>query len=160
MPRTASLLAALALLAACGDRGAPARQDVGPGAGRHEIAGTVARAGGDAVVIRPTNQPEVTLRVNPSTSVTFDGQPASAAKLEEGAEVRASYEVRDGGPTAVRIEAHSAGTARMSRGSDMSRTGDPSLGAGGTTTSTGTPGGAGRSGTGAGEPPAATKRQP
>lgn len=69
------------------------------------VAGTVSRAGGRSVAIRPAGGPPLTLRVAPGTSITVDGQPARLEALREGAEVRASYRAGGGRPTAVSIDA-------------------------------------------------------
>ena len=46
----------------------------------------------------------VTLKVDPTTTVLMDCQPASMAELKEGAPVKAAYEERDGRKVATVIE--------------------------------------------------------
>lgn len=75
---------------------------------QQSVSGTVAQASADEVRVDSANQPGMRLKVNGATRVTLDGKDASAAQLQEGTQVRASYAVVGDQPTAVRIEAKSA----------------------------------------------------
>jgi hypothetical protein len=73
-----------------GDQGQVAARAGAAGAVQ-QVQGKVARASDTEVEIRQADQPAITLRVGPSTAVTVDGRRASAAQLQPGMEVRASY---------------------------------------------------------------------
>lgn len=69
------------------------------------IAGEVAAVEPALVVIRGPDPLPLRLVVDETTQVMVDGQPASARVLTPGTEVRATYTVLQGQPTAVRIVA-------------------------------------------------------
>jgi hypothetical protein len=45
------------------------------------------------------------LQITDATAVTLKGQTASAAQLQPGTDVRASYQIVDGQPKALKIDA-------------------------------------------------------
>jgi hypothetical protein len=61
------------------------------------------------VLLSSRGEPQLRLQVGPQTQVTVDGRQASAADIQEGSQVRASYRTDQGSgePQAVRIEATS-----------------------------------------------------
>ncbi|HEY2027733.1 MAG TPA: hypothetical protein VGH20_00870 [Myxococcales bacterium] len=67
-----------------------------------EVTGKLAQASDTQLRIDSLQQP---LKIDSSTQVTLDGQPSSAAQLQPGSEVRASYRP-DG--TAIKVDAKSA----------------------------------------------------
>jgi hypothetical protein len=71
------------------------------------VTGSVAAVGPDLVVIRGAGSQPVPLEVGPDVRVTVGGRPASRDALTPGMEVRATYEVLDGQPTAVSLDAES-----------------------------------------------------
>lgn len=77
----------------------------------HEVTGTVVRAGGGRVAIRPRGGSDVTvtLRIGPRTTVTAQGGGAPAKALAPGDEVRASWRAGDDPPTALSVEVRGGG---------------------------------------------------
>lgn len=67
-----------------------------------EVSGKLAQASDTQLRIDSLQQP---LKIDSSTQITLDGQPTSAAQLQPGSEVRASYRP-DG--TAIKVDAKSA----------------------------------------------------
>ena len=72
---------------------------------KHELTGQVLSAADDSVQVRTSDAQVLNLKVSDSTSVLLNGQSASAKQLTPGSDVRASYQLVDGQPRAVRIEA-------------------------------------------------------
>jgi colicin import membrane protein len=69
------------------------------------VRGQAVTASRDEVLVRSSDQGELRLKVNDSTAISVDGKMASAEDIKPGQDVRASYQVVDGQPTALRIEA-------------------------------------------------------
>jgi hypothetical protein len=67
--------------------------------------GPVASVDGAAIVLHRTAEPDLHLVVEPGTRVAMNGRSASVSDLQEGEEVRASYQESNGVATATRIDA-------------------------------------------------------
>jgi hypothetical protein len=89
-------------------RAARAKRGASAASRVRRVEGKLERATSERVVIRPAGEDPVTLRVGPGTSVTLDGRATPAESLEQGSDVRASYQNGDGRPRALSIEARSA----------------------------------------------------
>ncbi|HYG68243.1 MAG TPA: hypothetical protein VD838_11305 [Anaeromyxobacteraceae bacterium] len=111
--------------AACAGERAPEPR---PGAPAATVEGQVVRKGGGTLVLRAPGQREVELRVLDGVDVTVGEVHLSPGAIRPGAEVRASYEVVNGAPTAVAVHVLDEGGAWMSAGSDMHRGLSPDLG--------------------------------
>ncbi|MFP2895749.1 hypothetical protein [Corallococcus sp. 4LFB] len=74
-----------------------------------QISGDVLSASDQEVLVSQAGEPRLRLKVGPSTQVQVDGRAASAADIQEGAQVQASYrtDASSGEPQALRIEATS-----------------------------------------------------
>jgi hypothetical protein len=70
-------------------------------------SGTVVQAGTDQVQMRTQDKDLMKLLITDSTAVTLNGQTASAAQLPPGSDLRASYQMVDGQPKALKIDATS-----------------------------------------------------
>jgi len=68
--------------------------------------GTVVQAGNDQVQIRTQDKGLLQLQITDATAVTLNGQTASAAQLPPGTDLRASYQMVDGQPKALKIDAN------------------------------------------------------
>lgn len=92
--------------------------------------GELVRADASEIVLRQqSGEPDLRLRVDPGTPVMVNGEQRSASDLQEGMQVRASYEDHQGQPKAVRIEAQpSSGAATRSESSSSSSTSPPPQG--------------------------------
>ncbi|RKG63071.1 hypothetical protein D7V80_32035 [Corallococcus sp. CA054B] len=79
-----------------------------PPAGQ-QISGDVLSASAQEVLVSQRGEPQLRLKVGPTTQVKVDGRFASAADIQEGAQIRASYTVgsRSGELEALRIDATS-----------------------------------------------------
>jgi colicin import membrane protein len=69
--------------------------------------GTVVQAANDQVQIRTQDKNLLQLQITDSTAVTLNGQTATAAQLPAGTDVRASYQMVNGQPKALKIDATS-----------------------------------------------------
>ena len=76
------------------------------------VTADVVKASEQELLLGQGGEPSMRLTLNPQTQVTLDGRPASAAQLEEGAQVRASYRSESGEQVATRIEAQSAAVVK------------------------------------------------
>jgi len=87
-----------------------------------DINGKVFQASSDQLKVRAGDQ-ELALKVNDATAVTVDGKPSSTAQIQPGSDVRASYQVVDGQPTALKIDVKSnlpsSDTSSKTSGSDQ-----------------------------------------
>jgi hypothetical protein len=83
--------------------GTAARQE--PRGSCGTVTGAVAALGPDLIVIRGAEPRPMQLEVGPELAVTVAGRPASREVLAPGMEVRATYQLIDGQPTAVSIDA-------------------------------------------------------
>ena len=72
------------------------------------VSGRAVSASNDEVLVRSSDQGDLRLKLNDSTAVTVDGQMGSADQIKPGEDVRASYQVIDGQPTATKIEVRSS----------------------------------------------------
>lgn len=85
---------------------ASASQQPGSTAGGEEqITGKLAKVSDTELQLDSVPQP---LKIDSSTQVTLDGQPASAAQLQPGTDVRASFRRQGSEATAIKIDAKSA----------------------------------------------------
>ncbi len=83
------------------------------------VSGTVTSATSFSVSLKSPLGEEKTLEIVPQTVVTIDGREATPLELEEGQEVRASYNQVSGRDVAVRIESVGGGTESGQGGSGM-----------------------------------------
>lgn len=68
-------------------------------------SGQVVQASGNQIILRsPESQQELALAVTDSTSVQVAGRHASVGQVAAGSDVRASYQLVAGKPTALRSE--------------------------------------------------------
>ncbi|AFE03682.1 putative lipoprotein [Corallococcus coralloides DSM 2259] len=74
-----------------------------------QISGDVLSASAQEVLVSQRGEPQLRLKVGPSTQVQVDGRAASASDIQEGAQVRASYRTDEssGEQQALRIDATS-----------------------------------------------------
>ncbi|AKQ69222.1 TolA protein [Myxococcus hansupus] len=74
-----------------------------------QVVGEVLSSNAQEVLLSSQGEPQLRLQLSPQTQVTVDGRQASAADIQEGSQVRASYRTdeQSGEPQAVRIEATS-----------------------------------------------------
>src|SRR5207237_7649483 len=75
-------------------------------------SGTVVQAGNDQLQIRTQDKDLLQLQITDSTAVTLNGQTASAAQLQPGTDVRASYQRVDGQSKALKIDATSKSSSQ------------------------------------------------
>jgi hypothetical protein len=71
------------------------------------VSGQVLQAQGDKIEVRTPGQEVLQLQVTDSTAVRVNGQLAPVSQIQPGSEVRASYQVVDGQPKALVIDATS-----------------------------------------------------
>jgi hypothetical protein len=87
-----------------------------------QVAGTALDSSEDMLRVRSRNHGDLRLRLSSEAAVTVDGKQSSAANIQPGSDVRASYQVIDGQPTAVTVEAKSKYKAKLPKqqsGSDQ-----------------------------------------
>jgi myosin heavy subunit len=86
------------------------RADATSAASQKTVNGQVVRADPQELVLRQagTTEPDLRIRIDPSTSISVDGQQGAIDALQPGMEVRASYDASGAEPKAVKIEAHQA----------------------------------------------------
>ncbi|NPD26231.1 hypothetical protein D7Y27_39230 [Corallococcus sp. AB004] len=74
-----------------------------------QISGDVLSASAQEVLVSQRGEPQLRLKVGPTTQVKVDGRAASAADIQEGAQIRASYttDASSGEPEALSIDATS-----------------------------------------------------
>jgi len=68
------------------------------------VRGRAVSANKDEVLLRSSDQGDVRLKLNDSTSITVDGKMGTGEEIQPGEDVRATYQVIDGQPTAVKID--------------------------------------------------------
>jgi hypothetical protein len=68
------------------------------------IQGKVTSASSDELTVMAPGQGDVRLKLNDSTAITIDGRQGSANQIQPGSDVRASYRLIDGTPTAMRVQ--------------------------------------------------------
>ncbi len=80
----------------------------------HTVGGRIVTATEHELVLRRDDgvEPDVKLRLAPATVVTIAGRSGGRGDLEEGAQVRASYETAGDAQVATRIEVTGGGTAQ------------------------------------------------
>ena len=88
-----------------------------PEPGTRQISGLVKSFDGAMVSLDSGGPNPIPLRIEPSTSVTIDGNAASAGQIPEGDLVRAAYRFRDGEPVAIQVVANQRAvpTARVTQ---------------------------------------------
>jgi hypothetical protein len=79
----------------------------GSSTAQRTVQGRLVRASQDEIVLRQgSGEPDLRLKVDPDTKVTVGGgQQGSITALQEGTQVRASYDESSGAPKAIKIEA-------------------------------------------------------
>ena len=114
-----AIVAAVALVAACNraaENAAPARTGavtlesvrVPPDTSVNPMSGLVTRREPGSVLVDSGGPAPIPLRIDASTKVTLDGQPATGADLREGHLVRAAYRLDESGtPLAIQVVANS-----------------------------------------------------
>jgi hypothetical protein len=70
------------------------------------VQGKAVAASNGELLLRAPGQGDLRLKTNDSTAVTVDGKSATLDQIQPGQDVRASYQVVDGQPIALVIEAH------------------------------------------------------
>lgn len=83
---------------------APAASQMGT-PGEQTIAARVSRVNGKELVLDQGSPSRI--KLDDSTKVTVDGQPASADQIREGSQIRAAYRMDSGEATAIRVDATS-----------------------------------------------------
>jgi colicin import membrane protein len=68
------------------------------------IQGKVTAATADELTVLSPSQGDMRLKLNDSTAITIDGRQGSADQIQPGSDVRASYRLIDGKPTAMRVQ--------------------------------------------------------
>jgi dsDNA-specific endonuclease/ATPase MutS2 len=69
------------------------------------VDGRVVSAGGNELTVRAPDQGDLKLKATDSTTVTVNGRSATLDQITPGEDVRASYQVIDGQPVALTVEA-------------------------------------------------------
>jgi hypothetical protein len=80
-----------------------------------QVAGTAVEANNDAVLVRSRDRGDLRLKLNPSTAISVDGKQGNATEIQPGSDVRASYQVIDGDPTAVKLDVKSKIKAKKTK---------------------------------------------
>ena len=123
------------------------QQAASTGQAQRTATGELVRADASEIVLRQEGgQPDLRLKVDAGTPVMVGGEQRSTSDLQEGMQVRASYEDQQGEPRALRIEAQESSGARSSgspsgMGSPSSMPEGTGTGTQGPTTSPGMQGG-------------------
>lgn len=89
------------------------------------VRGQALSASKDELVLRSSDQGDLRLKLNDSTAVTVDGKLGSPDQIRPGGDVRASYQVIDGQPVALSIEARSKTSSSTSDQSNQSTAPNP-----------------------------------
>jgi len=74
------------------------------------VSGQAVSANKDEILLRSSDQGDVRLKLNDSTSITVDGKMGTGEQIQPGEDVRATYQLIDGQPVAVKIDATSTGS--------------------------------------------------
>jgi len=82
-----------------------AASQTGSAQGEQTVAARVAQVNGNELVLDQGSPSRI--KLNESTQVTLDGQPASAGQIREGHQIRAAYRMDSGEATAIRVDATS-----------------------------------------------------
>jgi colicin import membrane protein len=90
--------------AQAGQQASQSAQTQSSTATQQSVTGSVVRKSSDQLVIKTQDRGEITLSVDPSTSVSVNGQTGSVDSLQEGSQVRASYSLENGSNVATRID--------------------------------------------------------
>jgi hypothetical protein len=80
--------------------------------GEQSAAGEVTRATPNQLAIRSRSGDSMTFRITDRTQILLDGQPASAAEIQQGADARVAYEIGGPQPTAIHVQVMSGNPAR------------------------------------------------
>jgi len=70
----------------------------------HNVQGKVTAATSDELTVLSPGQGDMRLKLNDSTAITIDGRQGSADQIRPGSDVRASYQMIDGKPTAMTVQ--------------------------------------------------------
>jgi hypothetical protein len=68
------------------------------------VQGMALGADGNTLRVRSSDQGDLRLKLTDSTAITVDGRQGSVNDIQPGSDVRASYQVIDGQPTAVKLD--------------------------------------------------------
>lgn len=68
------------------------------------VSGRAVSAGNGEVLVRSADQGDLRLKLSDSTAITVDGRMGKVDDIRPGGNVRASYQVIDGQPTALRVD--------------------------------------------------------
>jgi len=79
-----------------------------------DVQGKAVSASNGELLLRAPDQGDLRLKTNDSTAVIVDGKSASLDQIQPGQDVRASYQVVDGQPIALKIEANRSDTSNQS----------------------------------------------
>jgi hypothetical protein len=71
------------------------------------VAGTAVDASNDTVLVRSRDRGDVRLKLNSSTAISVEGKQGDPREIQPGSDVRASYQVIDGDPTALKLDVKS-----------------------------------------------------
>ncbi|MFL5346276.1 MAG: hypothetical protein ACJ8AT_15920 [Hyalangium sp.] len=85
-------------------QGAQAPASSAQAEGEQTVVGQVLTANNQEVLVSSRGEPQVRLQLKPETMIMVDGRQARAVDIEEGSQVRASFNTQSGEPTATRIE--------------------------------------------------------
>jgi len=85
------------------------------------VRGSAVSATKDELLLRSSDQGDVRLKLNDSTSITVDGKMGTGEQIQPGEDVRATYQLIDGQSIAVKIEARSSRSRTDSSSSDTSQ---------------------------------------
>ena len=77
------------------------------------VEGRAVSAANNELMVRSSDQGDLRLKVNDSTSVNVDGKMGSLDQIKPGSDVRASYQLVDGQPTALTIEVTNQGSSSV-----------------------------------------------
>jgi oligoendopeptidase F len=72
------------------------------------VSGQAVSATKDELLLRSSDQGDVRLKLNDSTSITVDGKMGTGEQIQPGEDVRATYQLIDGQSVAVKIDATSS----------------------------------------------------
>jgi hypothetical protein len=68
------------------------------------VSGEVVRADEKQLVLKPEGQEELRLTIGPDTDILIQGREGTVTEIQQGTQVRASYDESGGTPRATRVE--------------------------------------------------------
>ncbi|BDG01260.1 hypothetical protein [Anaeromyxobacter oryzae] len=108
--------------------------------GELTVAGQVTRASSNQLAVRSRSGDDMSFRITNQTQILLDGQPASAADIQQGADARVAYEAGGTVPTATHVQVMSGNPTGSRAGAGASQPGSDTG-----TGSSGAPGASARS---------------